>query len=203
MKGQRDISGRLPWRWPVTCAMRLKYPLMASVKSLPDNGALRSPSLRWSASIKNWPLPAGLVTNIWPIWCDTASALMWMKHHGLAGNSRNGSGHSLIPNAHFLTQILRLASVPQMRLPAALKWLWRRQEAERVQLYEHTAHPLQQSRCGIIANPLWFEKQTFFVFRSFTFLEIIFHCNSCCIILTFNHLRRGFVFQTQILGLMG
>ncbi len=61
-------------------------------------------------------------------------------------------------------------SVPQMRLPAALKWLRRRQEAERVQLYKHTAHPLQQSRCSIIANPSWFEKQTFFLFNCFTFL---------------------------------
>jgi len=45
-----------------------------------------------------------------------------------------------------------------MRLPAALKRLRRRQEAERVQLYEHTAHPLQQSRCGTIANPMGVEK---------------------------------------------
>ena len=86
-----------------------------------------------------------------------------LHNYGLLAN-RKPRGKAI------LSQILRLASVPQMRLPAALKWLRRRQEAERVQLYEHTAHPLQQSRCGIIANPLWFEKQKIIHFNLFAFL---------------------------------
>ena len=73
-----------------------------------------------------------------------------------------------------LSQILRLASVLQMRLPAALKWLRRRQEAERVQLYKHTAHPLQQSRCGTIANPIGFEKTNIFGFPLLHFFVKVF-----------------------------
>ena len=77
-----------------------------------------------------------------------------------------------------LTQILRLVSVPQMRLPAALKRLRRRQEAERVQLYEHTAHPLQQSRCGTIANPLWLKNKLFLFLAYSLFCEYIFKYNA-------------------------